>query len=348
MCKISIIVPIYNMEKYLNRCIESILMQTFEDFELILVDDESNDASVEICKQYAKKDGRIRVICKKNGGVASARNMGLEMARGKFIMFCDSDDSIEPELFTTVYNTIERENVDSVVFNYTQVEDDKKKSRTYFEKGLFQLKTESDKTDYLIKQFMYYKHGYEVCTRIFKREIIEKYNIRFCLTCNNFAEDLGFVIKYLICSQSFYCLEESFYNYSLRKGSMMSVSKNIARLNELNEVAYDIEKMFKQYFSNDMILAKFCILHYSLMYNQYQKIIWGNNLSALKHEIRKITRTRWYKMQNFCLLKNYKLLKFYYGKNDALKIIAFSQYCLHGNWKLYCIESGFLYKIVFK
>ena len=89
---ISVIVPVYNAEKYLSRCMDSILVQTFTCFELLLVDDGSTDCSGRICDEYAKRDTRIRVIHKENGGVSSARNLGLDNAKGEWICFCDSDD----------------------------------------------------------------------------------------------------------------------------------------------------------------------------------------------------------------------------------------------------------------
>lgn len=92
--KISVIVPVYNVEKYLSRCIDSIISQTFSDFELILVDDGSTDSSGKICDEYGKKDGRVKVIHKKNGGQSSARNAGIENSTGEYISFVDSDDWI--------------------------------------------------------------------------------------------------------------------------------------------------------------------------------------------------------------------------------------------------------------
>lgn len=92
---ISVIVPAYNAEKYLRRCIDSILAQTFTDFELLLIDDGSTDKSGEICDEYADKDARIRVFHKPNGGVSSARNVGLDNALGEYICFCDADDWVD-------------------------------------------------------------------------------------------------------------------------------------------------------------------------------------------------------------------------------------------------------------
>ena len=97
MPKVSVIVPVYKAEKYLHRCVDSILSQTFTDWELLLIDDGSPDRSGEICDEYAKKDTRIRVFHKENGGVSSARNMGLDIAKGKWIVFVDSDDWCEPD-----------------------------------------------------------------------------------------------------------------------------------------------------------------------------------------------------------------------------------------------------------
>ena len=118
MSEISIIVPVYNVEQYLENCIESILNQTFKDFELILVDDGSTDNSGKICDIYEKKDSRIKVIHKNNGGLSSARNAGLDIARGKYIGFVDSDDSIHPEMYEVLYNLIEKYKSDISCCNY--------------------------------------------------------------------------------------------------------------------------------------------------------------------------------------------------------------------------------------
>lgn len=109
---ISIIVPIYKVEKYLCRCIDSILKQTFSDYELILVDDGSPDKCSEICDEYAAKDDRIKVIHKKNGGLSDARNAGLHIASGEFVAFVDSDDWVTTDYLETLYNCIINEDAD--------------------------------------------------------------------------------------------------------------------------------------------------------------------------------------------------------------------------------------------
>lgn len=112
--KISIIIPIYNVEKYLKRCIESVRMQTLSDLEIILVDDGSPDNSPQICDEYVEKDTRIKVIHKLNGGLASARNAGLRIATGKYIFFLDSDDWLEKDGMQILYETAEKYQVDFV------------------------------------------------------------------------------------------------------------------------------------------------------------------------------------------------------------------------------------------
>ena len=112
MCEISIIVPVYKVEKYLKKCVDSILAQTFSDFELILVDDGSPDNSGRICDDYAKKDARVRVVHKQNGGLSSARNAGIEVAKGKYLGFVDSDDYIAEDMYELLYKAITKEEAD--------------------------------------------------------------------------------------------------------------------------------------------------------------------------------------------------------------------------------------------
>ena len=118
--KISVIVPVYNAGKYLHRCVDSILAQTFTDFELLLIDDGSKDRSASICDEYAAKDARVRVFHKENGGVSSARNVGLDNANGDYIMFVDSDDYMLPHMCELMTATIEHKKADLVVCGTTE------------------------------------------------------------------------------------------------------------------------------------------------------------------------------------------------------------------------------------
>jgi len=121
--KLSIIVPIYKVEKYLRRCIDSILVQTFVDYELILVDDGSPDGCPAICDEYASRDHRIRVVHKENGGLSSARNAGLDIAQGEYIGFVDSDDYIRPDMYEILIHKAAETGAEITAIGYTEVDE---------------------------------------------------------------------------------------------------------------------------------------------------------------------------------------------------------------------------------
>lgn len=121
MVKLSVILTVYNVEKYLKRCIDSIIKQTYKDFELILVDDGSIDNSSKICDKFCKQDKRIKVIHKENGGVSSARNAGLDIAEGDYISFIDSDDYIEVDMFKKLIQIMIENNADIAQCNFKVV-----------------------------------------------------------------------------------------------------------------------------------------------------------------------------------------------------------------------------------
>ncbi len=193
MAKISIIVPVYNVEKYLLQCIDSICSQTFSDFELILVDDGSLDRSGEICDKYALQDNRVKVIHKPNGGVSSARNTGLDNAQGEYVMFCDSDDYAEPQWCEELLNMIQK-HPESWCFcgcHCVDANDKIFKSNCVYNKECnYQILSMSE-------YWNIYKTNYSALLwiRIFNNEIIKKYNIRFDENMS-VSEDVLFNLEY--------------------------------------------------------------------------------------------------------------------------------------------------------
>ena len=209
--KISVIVPVYNVEKYLQRCIESILSQTFTDFEVLLIDDGSNDRSGEICDEYAKKDGRIRVFHKENGGVSSARNLGLEHMRGEWVCFVDSDDWVNNDYIETILK--KNPEADLIFWGCNFCYPDG--SQTAFipsycyvtekentEAILFKLKMNLQKFEYL---------GY-TWNKAFKASIIKKQQIKFIENLC-FREDEAFTLEYSKYIKSLRVIDCSLYNY---------------------------------------------------------------------------------------------------------------------------------------
>ena len=135
MPSVSIVVPIYNVEKYLKQCLDSIISQTLKDIEIILVNDGSKDGSLKIIKDYAARDNRIKVVDKANTGYGNSMNIGLSKATGKFIGIVESDDYIEPDMFETLYNLAVRDKLDvarSEFFYYTSKEEKNTPSKTDF------------------------------------------------------------------------------------------------------------------------------------------------------------------------------------------------------------------------
>lgn len=124
---VSVIIPVYNVEKYLNQCLDSVLNQTLQDIEVICVNDSSTDGSLAILEEYAKKDERVTVVTQPNSGAGAARNKGLSLAAGKYLSFLDSDDFFEPDMLELAYNKAEEDKADFVVFQSDQYYTDKKK-----------------------------------------------------------------------------------------------------------------------------------------------------------------------------------------------------------------------------
>ena len=132
---ISIIIPVYNVEQYLSRCIDSVINQTYKNLEIILIDDGSTDDSGEICDEYALKDNRIKVMHKQNGGVSSARNEGLDISKGNYIGFIDSDDFIEKDMYEFLYDLLTKNNCDISCCNKFIFKDNKFIASKSFPKG---------------------------------------------------------------------------------------------------------------------------------------------------------------------------------------------------------------------
>jgi glycosyltransferase involved in cell wall biosynthesis len=194
MQKLSIIVPVYNVEPYIHKCIDSILSQTFTDFELILVDDGSTDNSGRICDEYSIKDARIVVIHKLNGGQSKARNAGIDIAKATFISFIDADDYIAPGMIETLYGFAVKYDADISECGYISVFKDKEVI-CKFGKGI-----EYGEGNYLIEKFIESDIFYGVVTKLFKTALFN--NIRFpvgriyedtWMTLNLCLEDLRYV-----------------------------------------------------------------------------------------------------------------------------------------------------------
>ena len=213
---ISIVVPVYKVEKYIRRCIDSILAQTFTDFELILVDDGSPDNCGAICDEYAAKDHRIKVIHKPNGGVSAARNTALDAATGRYIMFCDSDDFVSPEWCQVMLNAIEEYPSALITSEMQKVDEEASANRE--DCGT------SDSAIEDVSYYTVYNRGLSGFTwnKIFRRDIIEQNHLRFDEN-RRIGEDVQFVISYCAFCESYMLIKDPLYYYVQRKSSAVHI-----------------------------------------------------------------------------------------------------------------------------
>lgn len=203
MVEISIIVPIYNVESYLRRCIDSILKQTFSDFELILVDDGSTDRSGGICDEYAEKDGRVHVIHQKNSGVSAARNRGLAESVGKYVMFCDADDYVSSNWVSFLYQIIRENPNDFVCCSFAKGqlgEDD------------YELLNKEDVS--FLTYFELFKRGLSpyVWNKIYLNKTLKDQRIRFDEQIK-YSEDVKFNVAYCKTCERILSVNRNLYCY---------------------------------------------------------------------------------------------------------------------------------------
>ena len=237
MDKISIIVPIYNVENYLSYALDSILNQTYKNLEVLLIDDGSTDSSSKIAEEYVKRDSRFILIHQKNQGLSGARNTGLNNATGKYIMFLDSDDFFDSNSCQSLYDCIEQTNADYVIGNYTNTnEDGTKWQNPVFNKEKFKSFKLSI-TDYT-NSFYIMNSG--VWNKIFRKAFIDKLGVRFVEKLP--AEDAIFSTYCFIHSKNVYYTPDNVYNYRLRDSNSISTScskQYFLGINKAYRIIYD-------------------------------------------------------------------------------------------------------------
>ncbi|PLS01118.1 glycosyltransferase family 2 protein [Neobacillus cucumis] len=230
---VSVIIPVFNAENYLSRCIESILGQTLTSFELILINDGSVDSSGDICNAYASLDERIKVVHIDNHGPGYARNIGLEMAKGKYIQFTDSDDTLPPNYIEALYHRVEHENTDLVVCGITNVKNNKEMNKFKIEDLL------SNQNKPLIELFVHLLEkglAYSSCNKLYRNDLIQKDKIKFG-TEFKLGEDALFNISYLKKSNKISFENSVYYEYHQNNGSL--VHKYVQNKYEIQMYLYE-------------------------------------------------------------------------------------------------------------
>lgn len=232
MDKISVIVPVYNVEKYIHKCVDSIINQTYENLEIILVDDGSPDNCGKICDEYSKKDNRIRVIHKENGGLSSARNAGLDIATGEYIGFVDSDDYIATDMYEKLYECIQKEKSDMAICNFLYVDE----SYLPIEHLNIDtsLKNETLKNTEIYYKFLEHKGWYFITAvnRLYKKNIWSV--LRF--PCGKQHEDEFTAHRIVGVCDTVSCIDDALYYYIQREGSITNVDFSLKNLDAVEAI----------------------------------------------------------------------------------------------------------------
>lgn len=296
---VSVIVPVYRVEKYLDRCVNSICLQTYRNLEIILVDDGSDDNCPDICDRWAKKDNRIRVIHKRNGGLSDARNAGLKVASGKYVLFVDSDDYIKEETIEVLVDSMIKNNADAVSFGYTKVDENGKEIEKFIPKlERYDFVTEKEKVIYIYSVLLQYAIAWEAWNRLYRMDIIKENQLRFELNKEVFAEDMCFNLYYTLCSNNIVCIKESFYSYLIRNTSIMGslkeqkISEPVHLSKKVEELAYN--KGNKYIVKHFEYIAMCLIMHFLSFISVNEYGYYANKVEDKEYCIKYCKRVRSY------------------------------------------------------
>ena len=297
---ISIIIPVYKVEKYLEKCIESVLKQTYTNLQIILVDDGSPDNCGKICDEYAKKDSRIEVIHKINGGLSDARNVGINRANGRYIGFVDSDDYIKEDMYEKLINLIKEYDADISICNLYDVIDGKEYVRNK-DNGIH----EYSRID-ILKEILLDKNIQSYAwNKLCKRELFD--TIRFPV--GRVMEDLGIAHKILFDAGQIAYSDEPLYYYYQRDGSTLHtdcIKFFQDRLAMVTERYLFLEKLYPDMLENDAYFVDMALNDYPILYR-----------SALDPESDQLIRHAYQKSRS--ILSFYNKMRFaFFSRSKAL------------------------------
>lgn len=215
---VTLIIPIYNAQRYLRRCLDSVAEQTFQDMEVLLLNDGSKDESLSICREYEQRDTRFRVIDKENSGVSDTRNLGMRLATGKYLQFMDSDDWLTKDAAESLVAAAEQDQCDFVIADFYRVN-----GEHYVEKQHIRKKTVMSREEFAMEMAddpadFYYG---VMWNKLYRREIVEKYRL-YCDTSLNWCEDFLFNLGFIRYGERFRALQKPIYYYMKRKGSLVA------------------------------------------------------------------------------------------------------------------------------
>lgn len=326
--EVSVIIPVYRVEDYINQCVDSVLSQTFKNIEIILVDDGSTDNCGAICDDYIKIDERIKVIHKSNGGLSDARNAGLDLASGKYIYFLDSDDWIDEKLLEHVVSYM-RKGYDLVAFNSYWAEADGNFEKVTHLLAAFEINDDLSRSEFYMGTFLLSKIGWSAWDRVFKRSIIEDNGIRFADNNKIFLEDLYFSCCYCAHVKNIISLDDRLLYYRQRENSILHNEKTEVNFNRINELAKAVYCYYKKHDACNGLLSIFPQVYYLILFNylvsfrknQTMDEIRTILLNDVKDKAFMTDQLKQFKKQQFISEKAYSKKKFYEMKSNSKFIL---------------------------
>lgn len=303
---ISVVVPVYNVQKYLEKCVQSIIAQDYKNLEIILVDDGSTDESGKICDSLADRDNRIKVIHKKNGGLSSARNAGIDIATGNYIGFVDSDDFIEKEMYSILMENIKKYDSSISICSFKYVFDNGKEYSNFKVKKEYSFEF----FDAIKEMNTFEKFDMSACTKLFDMKLFE--NIRF--PEGKLSEDFYIMYKLFERSRKVSYTTLPLYNYFQRKNSITK-SKRINH--DFEKAAFEQMKYLEDKYPElkDIVHAAYASANLTVydFYLKNEVRCPSNTLSLFKRNVK----------ENYLHIKNSKM----YGFKKRVQIFLFI-YCL--------------------
>lgn len=270
---ISVIIPIYNTEQYIDRCCEALANQIETDFEVLLIDDGSQDNSPVVCQQWCEKDNRFRYFRKQNGGLGDTRNYGMRYANGKYVTFCDSDDWIDIDCYNTISKIILQYEPDMIGFGYYNCFSGKPRDKvtSYISEGLHTDIKERLLPDFISKEKIFSADLHPViksaCMHLYKFDLLKKSGIWFESERVVLNEDFLFNLQVISAIETYYCIHQPFYFYDTRGGSL--TQRHIERMYERKKILQEKYREFlvKSCLLNDVIKTRTELFWIESMYS---------------------------------------------------------------------------------
>lgn len=318
--KISIIIPVYNADKYLENCLDSILCQTYTNFELILINDGSQDMSFQICEHYEKSDSRIRLYNQKNSGASSARNKGLSLATGKYVIFIDSDDLLDKDMLEFLINNAKAEKADISVCGYRVRTIDNKEIKYYDSQQRKTLNMEQTIIEFLLNDGF----GIGLWNKLFKRKLLQDIVFSTDIIIN---EDKKFIFDAILNSKRNIFVDKCKYNYIKRDNSITSSKFSLKNFDPLKVNEYIRKKTVNINFSDKENILKANEIITLIRLNR--TLTFSKDKKKYKKELKKIRKE--IKKVNIKLIKQY-LQMFDFFELLILKYFEWSYYII-----FYCL-----------